>query len=282
MRRPSALGLLAVLALAVQSRAQVPVYSSRVEGIRVDVLVTEGGRPVRGLRAQDFELLDNGVPQQVEVVSADDAPITVVMSLDVSESVRGTRLAGLREAGNALIDRLGTTDRVALVTFSDAVTLDAPLTASHDEVRAALGQADGGGGTALVDGAFAAIGLGGPDAGRSLLVVFSDGIDTSSWLAPAETLEAAREGNFVIYAVSSGAAPRAFLRDLTGATGGQLFTEPRRERLAESFTAILDEFRQRYLLTYTPRGVSRDGWHRLDVKVNRRGTKVQARPGYVF
>jgi len=51
------------------------------------------------------------------------------------------------------------------------------------------------------------------------------------------------------------------------------------ERLDSIFVDILREFRQRYLISYTPRGVTREGWHKLDVRVKRRGT-VKARPGY--
>ena len=49
---------------------------------------------------------------------------------------------------------------------------------------------------------------------------------------------------------------------------------------AAAFRSILDEFRHRYLITYQPRGVPREGWHKLEVRVNRRGATVRARPGY--
>ena len=160
------------------------------------------------------------------------------------------------------------------------MVLRSPLTADHVEVNEAMLAAEAEGGTALVDGTFAAMSVGDADAGRSLVVVFSDGIDTSSWLRKSEVLDRARRLDAVLYAVSSGADSHRFLGELTDLTGGQLFTEPKSDRLAGRFSAILDEFRQRYLLTYTPQGVGRDGWHRIEVRVKGRRAKVQARPGY--
>ena len=133
----------------------------------------------------------------------------------------------------------------------------------------------------LIDGAFASIVVGESDAGRSLLIMFSDGVDTASWLTSDAVLNAAKRSDVVAYAVSvrSGARPD-FLRDLASLTGGRLFEIEKTANLEATFLEILDEFRHRYLLSYTPRGVARDGWHKLDVRVRRGGT-VKARPGYL-
>jgi hypothetical protein len=72
----------------------------------------------------------------------------------------------------------------------------------------------------------------------------------------------------------------AFLRDLASFTGGQLFEVEKTANLEAIFLGVLEEFRQRYLLSYTPRGVASDGWHRLAVRVKRNAT-VKARPGYL-
>jgi VWFA-related protein len=71
-----------------------------------------------------------------------------------------------------------------------------------------------------------------------------------------------------------------FLRELASLTGGRLLEVDRTANLSAIFLEVLQEFRQRYLLSYTPRGVATDGWHRLEVKVRRRAT-VKARPGYL-
>ena len=70
-----------------------------------------------------------------------------------------------------------------------------------------------------------------------------------------------------------------FLRDLTSFTGGRLFEVEKTDKLDAIFLGILQEFRQRYLVSYTPRGVTKEGWHKLDVAVKHKGV-VKARPGY--
>ncbi|MEO8677877.1 MAG: hypothetical protein ABI665_02450 [Vicinamibacterales bacterium] len=96
--------------------------------------------------------------------------------------------------------------------------------------------------------------------GRSLLMVFSDGIDTASFLRSERVLATARRS--------------------ASLTGGRLYETEKQSDLAAIFRGVLDEFRQRYLVTYSPRGVSREGWHRLEVTVKRSGATVKARPGY--
>ena len=84
----------------------------------MDVLVTDRGKVVTGLGAADFEMRDNGVPQTVDLVSFQQIPLNVFLAFDVSTSVSGERLMHLQRAGHALLDRLATDDRSALLTFS--------------------------------------------------------------------------------------------------------------------------------------------------------------------
>jgi VWFA-related protein len=120
------------------------------------------------------------------------------------------------------------------------------------------------------------------DVGRGLVIVFSDGVDTSSWLEPKAVLDAAKRSDAVLYAVSSGQSPREdFLRELTEQTGGRLFRIESTKGLSAVFLEVLDEFRQRYLLSYSPAGVSHEGWHELKVRVKGRSATVRARPGYL-
>jgi VWFA-related protein len=255
-------------------------FASRVEAVRVDVLVTENGQPVRGLGPADFDILDNGVPQPIDLVSNDSIPLNVILALDMSDSVAGDRLEQLRGAGLAILGSLRSEDQAAVVTFSHVVHLGSKLTHDLALPRSALERANGAGSTALIDGAYAGIEVGESDAGRALLIVFSDGLDTASWLPADKVLDAAKRSDVVTYAVAvrSPLKPE-FLRDLTAFTGGRLFEVEKTEKLDAIFNGILQEFRQRYLVSYTPRGVAREGWHKLDVRV-RRGGVVKARPGY--
>ena len=162
--------------------ARQTTFTSRIEAVRVDVLVTENGQPVQGLTPDDFEVLDNGVRQRVDLASFEQIPLNVVLALDMSASLQGLRLGHLQTAGKRVLDGLKPGDRAALVTFSHVVAPSQGLTEDLDRVRTALDQARGEGLTSLIDATHAGMLLGESDAGRSLLIVFSDGVDTSSWL----------------------------------------------------------------------------------------------------
>jgi VWFA-related protein len=281
MRIPPAAALLALALVSAQGSAQSPTFSSRVEAVRVDVLVTDRGKIVRGLQAADFEVVDNGVPQVVDLVTFERLPLKVVLVLDMSDSVAGERLEHLRAAGALLIDQLAPDDEAALVTFSHVVAIDAPLTTDRTPLRAALARTRASGRTALIDATHTGIVLGEAGVGRTLLIVFSDGVDTSSWLSAEGVLDTARRTDVVAYFVSDGERRTAmFNRELTTLTGGAFIEIASTRDLGGAFVRILEEFRQRYVLSYTPRGVPAGGWHRLEVHVKGRGASVQARPGY--
>jgi Ca-activated chloride channel homolog len=259
---------------------QAPTFSAAVNHVRVDVLVTDRGQIVRGLQPSDFEVLDNGVSQRVELVTFEQVPLNVILALDLSESVSGERLDHLRSAARALLDGLSERDQAALLTFSHKVRLKDGLTSNINRLKQSLEEAEPAGNTALIDGAFAAMMLGASGVGRDLVILFSDGFDTASWLPASTVLESARRADVVVYAVSA-RGPAPFLRDVTGLTGGTSFEVDSTKDLRARFTAILEEFRQRYLVSYSPQGVSKDGWHRLDVHVKGRRAAVKARAGYL-
>jgi len=269
-------------AFSITVGAQRAAFSTVIESVRVDVLVTDNGRPLLGLKAGDFDVTDNGVPQQVDLVSFEQIPLNVVLALDMSDSVAGDRLAQLQDAGGAVLDGLTKDDQAALVTFSNVVSLGAPLSGHVADTRRALDDAYGFGETALVDGVYAAMEVGESDAGRALLIVFSDGLDTSSWLTADAVLESARRSDAVAYAAAIGeGASSSFLRELSNLTGGTLYKIDSTRDLRATFLRILEEFRHRYLISYTPRGVATSGWHRLEVKVKNRRASIKARPGYL-
>jgi Ca-activated chloride channel family protein len=123
--------------------------------------------------------------------------------------------------------------------------------------------------------------VGESDVGRALVIVFSDGVDTASFLSPDVILDTAKRSDVVAYAVVAGASPKgSFLHELSELTGGTFYDAGSPDNLAATFIKILNEFRQRYLVSYSPRDVLAEGWHRLEVRVRRRGVDVKARTGY--
>ena len=122
-------------------RPQQADFTARVDAVRVDVDVRRGNKPVTGLRASDFEVLDNGVPQRVELVSPTALPLNVVLALDGSTSLDARERAHLTAAGKRVIDALRPTETAALVTFSDRVAIQSTFT--DDWMRLACSSAAG-------------------------------------------------------------------------------------------------------------------------------------------
>lgn len=284
-RRLAATALTVLTGATITASPQTPTFSSRLEAVRVDVLVTEDGRPVRGLTAADFDIRDNGVPQTVDLVSFEQIPLDIVLALDVSDSVSGDRLEHLRGAGRAALGRLAKPDQAGLVSFNNAVEVRTNLTSDASRVLSALDDVRPSGETALVDGSYTAMVLAqsaAADVRRGLVIVFTDGADTISWLTPDRVLDASRRSDAVVYGVIVRSKNKAsFLHNLSERTGGAVVEIDSTKDLADRFVAILDEFRQRYLVSFTPRDVPGAGWHRLDVRIKGRKVAVKARAGYL-
>lgn len=258
-----------------------PVFKSRSDVVRLDILVTAGDKAVLGLKAEDFRILDNGIAQQPDFVSFDQLPLNVIFAFDVSGSMVGQRLDDLRAAGHGVLDQLRLDDRAALVAFSEVVSLGADLTPDLKQVGAALDAGRAFGLTSLIDATFSGLVLGGTDSGRSVMFIFSDGMDTSSWLQPASVIGAAKRANVTIFGVTIGKTKGTFLRDLAQFTGGDVVEVQSTKDLKSTFVRLLTEYRQRYLIGYTPTNVSATGWHQIDVSVPRRAnTTVKTRAGY--
>jgi VWFA-related protein len=308
MRQVSAAvtGISLSLAAAAVVTLSAQRFQSRVVGVRVDVLVTDDRRLVTGLTARDFELRDEGVVQEVKQVDVEQLPLSLSLVFDTSESVAGPRMASLLDAARAVVSGLREPDRVALLSFSTRVRLLSPLTPSRSQIAAAFTQLAASGATSLRDAVFSALALRETDPGRTLLLVFSDGGDTASWLTAANVIDVAKRTDAVVYAVgvrqqtsirSYAVSPLtrspvpvtrvetvenvgAFLKNVTEETGGRVMFASTDADLRATFTRTLDEFRNRYVLSYIPAGVSPSGWHRLDVRLKGKRGKVTARRGY--
>ena len=271
----------------------------------MDVLVMDGGRPVTGLTADDFQLLDQGVVQKVQSSTITDVPVSMLLALDTSSSVLGTPLARLKVASEAAVDALGPGDRAALLTFGAATRLRSNWGEARGGLRTAIQVVEAGGSTSLFDAIFTAFSLRDTAPGsRNVIVLFSDGADTSSWLPEHAVFDKARRTDTVVYSATLGSrapngalqfrsgiqlrdAPqlrlvesKPFLEELAETTGGSAFVARGADGLRATFTGIVTEFRSRYLLTYTPEGVGGAGWHPIEVKLKTKKGRITARRGY--
>jgi len=293
-----------LLALPLLLGQAQPRFRSGIDLVTVDVLVTDGTRAVTGLTADDFELRDSGVVQAIDSVSVDTVPVSMLLALDISNSVEGSTLTHLKEAASAAVNALAKDDRAAVLTFADAVTLRAAWGTPSSGMHAAIAGAVAGGSTSLYDAAYTALTLRDDQPGRRpLVVLFSDGGDTSSWLPARAVLERARRSDAVVYLVAlrqpridarleyrsgvelwkdDGGFPPATppIVELSAMTGGRTLIADRPERLRDAFAAAVTQFRSRYLITYRPQGVDAAGWHPIEVGLKAKRATVTARRGY--
>jgi VWFA-related protein len=298
-------GLVGLLTLVL---AQEPsVFRTQVELVYVDVFATKKDAPVSGLESRDFRVKDNGVEQRVEVVERALVPTTAVLALDTSASVAGGKLVHLKEAGRVFLAGLGERDEAALVTFSHKLVLREDATRDEAAIVDALDRVRARGGTALIDALYVCLKRRW-GTGRPLVVLFTDGQDSASWLENDDVLEAARESSALLHVVGTEPLPTRvrspllpflpsqhyasgpvevesgyvyLLRRAAETTGGAYWPVESATSLPDAFLRILEAANTRYVLRYEPQGVRRVGRHRVKVSVRRRGVDVHARQEYV-
>lgn len=293
MRR--VLSAIALLAGGVAPVLSQPVFRASTELVRIDALVTDDGAPIEGLTASDFEVRDNSVAQTVAAIATIES-VQLGVVLDASGSMTGARMALARRATSDLLGQLTQADRFSVVAFGDQVGIVANRGTSVAETVTALESIQAGGGTALLDATFAGILAADGGDGPKLLLVLTDGRNNSSWLQAAAVIDAARRHETAVYPVAVDPDRRwpsrvswfrrtsdslALLQEIAEQTGGRQVDADWDRSLGEVFQTILREYRQRYIVSFTPTGVRKgDGWHDLEVRVKRRGATVRARTRY--
>jgi VWFA-related protein len=287
-----------LIAAAVQPE-RPPAFATRAEGVRLDVSVVRRGRPVRGLGANDFRVFDNGVPQRVEHVFTEEEPVDAWLLFDQSESSAGDVWPKLQAAAHAFVDALGPRDRVGVVSFGSGVHRAAGPETSRAQAREAIRALTPSGSTRLFDAVFAASLAGSSSGRRTILVAFTDGRDNASIVTRHELDSALARTGMVLYVVFVGRTAQkhvqatdpdrwriaarlpaiGLLRDLTGLTGGEVFTANSPGDLRDAYSRVLQHMKSRYVIVYVPSGVPSRGWHDLRV-TSVKGADVRTRQQY--
>ncbi|MDR1726750.1 MAG: VWA domain-containing protein [Acidobacteriota bacterium] len=287
----------------------------KVDMVSLPVAVTtRDGEHVKDLGREDFELLENGVPQQV--AGFDDAarPVSVALMLDTSGSTE-RQLSRIRADAVRFIRLLGEDDSLAALSFADEVVLWAPFDIYRRKDEDAFKRIKPGGGSAVYEAVWLALEqVLKLEYGRKALVLLSDGVDTrSSTVTRRETLELAKRGDATVYCVyfDTGkdgrrgrgggatmpaprlpfprpgekrpeyAAGREYLMDLAAGSGGLFIDASKNKDLGAAFAKVLDGLRCQYSLGYYPKELRHDGKFReVTVKVKRPGLVVRAKPGF--
>jgi VWFA-related protein len=283
---------------AQEAQAPQATFRGSTDAVTVEVAVRRQNRPLRGLRREDFEIRDNGVLQTVTDFSFEALPIDITVALDVSESVTGRVLDQLRRAVQELRVDLKPQDRIKLVASNMRIRQIVDFAGEPDAVGTAIASIAPTGSSAIRDTLAVLLATPFPAGRRQLLVLFSDGMDSSSVTEPATLLDVARRTSPTVAVVMASdsllppvmlagrpvgtQADREFYRLLAAETGGVLVDARPNDTLSSTFRTVLAEFRASYVLHFSPTGVERGGAHTLDVKVNREGVEVRARREYIW
>lgn len=252
------------------------------------------GKPVTGLKQDDFALKQDGKTQPIKFFSQGaDVPLTLALMVDTS----GSQRAYIRDevnAGKAFFPALlkRPDDRAMLVQFDDRVLQLAKLTTAETTLEHALayltedhsdiGRA-GGGGTLLFDAIVAVSHLDlGAQLGRRAMVILTDGGDNGSHFKQKDAIREAQRAGIMVYTIyySNGGGSERGLQEISSATGGREFAVDGKMTLADIYASIADDMRQSYEIGYVPPDARPDRYHTIELRTTEKGLSVQARAGY--
>ena len=262
-------------------------YAERVrtDAVLVPVIVTRGGQFVRGLKPQDFEITEDGVRQSIAAMASEDAPLDLVLAIDVSGSMESS-LDRVRAAVKRLLSKLRPGDAATVAGFNDTMFLAAERETDPQARERAVDLLTSWGGTALYDATVRSIDLVSREWGRKGIVIFSDGDDRNS-LVDRETATArVQASDAMLYTVGFGAGTtvqglRSRLEDYARATGGRAFFPRSASELDDVFDEIVAELANQYVLSYSPASLKQDDrWRAIKVQVRGGKYDVRARQGY--
>jgi Ca-activated chloride channel homolog len=249
------------------------------------------GQPVLNLRDDEFEILENGVPQSISKVGRQEkVPLRMVVMLDTSSSVRNRLKLEQEAAIDFLRQTLRGEDRAAFYSFNHDVYLRQDLTDSLASLEAATRNLDARGATAIFDAAFIGARRLVNENGRRVIIIVSDGQNTVSKATRERALEEISRSDAVVFGICPLIRteydeyikqPPNDLELLARQTGGRVITVSSAEELVSGFTELAAELRSQYVLSYYSSNDSRDGkFRKIEVRVKRPGVRIRARNGY--
>jgi len=277
------------------------------------------GLYIPGLLAKDFKIFEDGKEQQIAYFGTSDKPFSVILLIDTSPST-SYKIEEIRNAARAFVDQLKPADRVQVISFDYGVHVHGEMTSDRQAIYKAIDKADFGNGTSLYDAVDVALRkqLAKID-GRKAIVLFTDGVDTTSRKSYDFTLDEAEESESLIFPIyyntffdtqgggglgniNGGMIPqihnnsgirgsssedyalgRKYLEDLADYTGGRVFRpESTPGGLTAAFEGIAEELRRQYNLGYVPIDQGKPGQRKaIKVRVSRPNLIVRNRDSYI-
>jgi len=278
-------------AAARQAPPQGGVFRSGAKMVPIYATVTDAkGSLVPDITREEFEILDNGVRQDLAVFENQTQPFTAVVMLDSSGSMTNS-LKLVKAGAEQFLIRLLPQDKAQVGAFNDKIQFSGTFTSDRDALVAALAELDFGNPTRLYDALDQSLDRLASVEGRRVIVVLTDGEDTSSRRGRGDVLARAAADEVMIYGIGLESdyfngmrrvrtSPDRVVRRLAEDTGGGYYLLKETSNLNTTFTRIVQELHSQYVLGFTP-SVLDGKTHLLTVNVKRPGMKARARKSYV-
>ncbi len=274
----------------------------KVELMQLYVTASEGERRRLDLEREDFRIVDDGHEQKIVTFERGEVPVTAVLLLDCSLSMKGDRLEAALAGARVFLDEMAELDRASVMLFSDNLQGSTVFSEQAADLEPALSEVIAAGGTSINDHLFLTLQDLERQQGRRAIVLFSDGADVHSVLGMEHVLEKAQRSSSLIYWIylAEGAGADEvpsyssswrdvernkeefkLLRRTIRESGGRIQVVQRPEDLAAAFKTIIDELRGQYVLGYYPSHRRNDGgWRNVKVRVREGGVDLRTRNGY--
>jgi Ca-activated chloride channel family protein len=286
----------AVLGLPASHSFQRPSFRSAVDLVLLSVsVIGPNGRFIADLTANDFEIIEDGRSQELSYFAPADVPLSVALVLDTSSSM-DEEMPLSKQAAKDFVAKLRPGDLAQVVGFDSKVDVLQPPTSDRTRLMAAIDQMRAGGATALYNAIYIVLREfsrskpeSADDVRRQVIVVLSDGEDTSSLVTFEDLLDLAKRSQSVIYPVGLGledvikgrrSEGEFSLRQLAQETGGRLFMTKTGVELPDVYTQIANELTTQYVLGYLSQGNANGAWRRVAVRIRRPNLQARTRAGY--
>jgi Ca-activated chloride channel family protein len=311
------LGIALVVAGAVVVAQERPTFRVKVDMVVLSFTVTDNkGHYVNGLKHTDFRLLEDGIPQTFSTFSEGNlppveisangsaAPIVIDPAKPESRSDAfvGTNVFVLFDTSNYMyrtfvyasdaiadfIRGLDRADSVAVYTYSRNLTRASGLSKDHNGAIFGLRRAVAGDDSALYNALLLTLRDAAKVAGRKVVIVFSNGPDNASMVAPDDVRAVAEDEGIPIYVISTSevnkdAVSANVFRRIANNTGGKSYFAQTWQKQVEAFEAIREDLGNSYTVTYYPQPNPNEGFRKIAVELkleDAKKFKVQTRPGY--
>src|SRR5579871_2093057 len=274
---------------------------------------------VNSLKPSDFRIYEDGILQKISTfASGTDAPVSVaedgsthpilenrkesLPGMDRPDAFIGTNVFVLFDTSNFMyrgfvyaedaiadfVRGLDRADSVAVYTFSRNLSRGATLTREHGEAIAGLRKSVAGDDTALYNALLLTLRDAAKVPGRKVVIVFSNGPDNASMVAPDDVRAVAEDEGIAIYTISTNevnkdAISSGVFKRLTSRTGGKPYFARTWQKQVEAFESIREDLGNSYTVTYYPQPNPNEGFRKITVEVvsdTGKKYRVQCRPGY--